>query len=134
MKLLAIGLVFGSALFSAPQKRNPTSPELMAFFNDACWNGKFVGKADTDVHCFRGMVSGQFVRDNHVVKSSRGTYGGETVFWVDKEGKLVYAYWDTHGGFSRGEMIPTKSGFESPAEHYRGQDGTKFTIKTRWLL
>lgn len=132
MQIPVLILLMGGSVLSA--KAGNTAPDLLAFFDNACWNGTFVGKKDTDVHCFRQMVNGRFVRDNHEVRSSRGHYGGETVFWVNEAGKLVYTYWDTRGGVSHGEMIPTKTGFESPAERYRGPNGTDMTIQTRWIL
>ena len=81
------------------------------------------------------MTNGHFVRDNHMVKSSPGTYGGETIFWWDaKDEVLKYHYFDTSGGMSSGVMRQTENGFVAPDETYEGQDGSKMVIRAQWNI
>lgn len=135
MKTLCVFTLFIAMATTAEAKQTPHVTEALKFFLNSCWEGKFVGSEDTDVHCFREMVDGRFVRDNHLVSSKKGKYGGETVFWWDEDGQhLKYTYWDTQGGISNGTMLPTTDGFESPDEVYEGTNGQRFTIRTRWLV
>lgn len=131
--LLTLLLIFPVSQGLA-QTQSPTTKALDYFLN-ACWHGQFIGSEDTDVHCYRQMVNSQFVRDNHMVNSTRGKYGGETIFWWDNEKQhLNYTYWDTNGGVSTGLMRKTEEGFVSPDETYEGRNGEKMVIRTRWLI
>lgn len=122
----------------------PSAPEAAAlidglsgfeFFAGSCWEGLFSDGQSQDRHCFRPVFDGQFVRDTHDVTGARGPYGGETIFSADPAtGRIQYTYWNTSGGISRGEMIPTETGFESPVETYDHPDGTHMKIASRWVI
>jgi hypothetical protein len=96
------------------------SPDLgnfkpMAFLVGSCWKGTFPDGKSTDEHCYEWLWGGKFIRDRHVVKSSRPDYEGETVFaWDDTKKQIVFWYFTNQGFYTTGTMEPRDEGLVVP--------------------
>jgi hypothetical protein len=108
------------------------SLEPLAFLAGHCWEGEFADGGGVDRHCFEWMYDGRFLRDRHVVSGQRGPYQGETIYRIDATAeRIVYHYYDSTGGYSTGEVIPSDGALRFPDERYE-QDGTELLLRTVW--
>lgn len=79
----------------------------MAFLVGSCWKGTFPDGKSTDEHCYEWLWGGKFIRDRHVVKSSRPDYEGETVFaWDATKKQIVFWYVTNQGFYTTGTLEP----------------------------
>jgi uncharacterized protein YndB with AHSA1/START domain len=116
---------------SAPE---PLRAELepLRFLLGHCWRGEF-GSGAVDTHCFESAYGGQHVRDRHEVTGEGKIYRGETLYsWDGAAKRVVYTYWNSSGGVSRGTMAATAAGLDFGDQLYTGADGGKMTISTLW--
>lgn len=120
------------ALLAAAQPMATPQLEPLAFLAGHCWEGRFAdGKVDT--HCFEPVYDGRYLRDRHAVTGAGSTYAGETLYaWDQAAGRVIYTYWNTSGGVSRGAMVPRGSVLDFGDEVYRGRDGQETRIATAW--
>ena len=92
-----------------------------------CWRGE-MKPGVIDTHCFEGVLGGAHVRDRHEVT---GGYAGETIYSWDGNA-IVYTYWNSLGGVSRGTATPVTGGLDFGAEVHRSADGREVRLATRW--
>lgn len=131
--IVAFSVTYTASAESPEKSDHPLS--VMDFFVGSCWDGVFSDGKSTDVHCLRPVYGGLYVRDNHRVEGARGPIGGETIFhWNAEARRILYTYWDTRGGVSQGELIPTENGLRSPEEVYEMPDGREMRIASSWVI
>jgi hypothetical protein len=106
--------------------------ERLGFLVGHCWRGEFPGGGERDTHCFESVYGGQHIRDRHEVSGGDGVYRGETLYSADASGAVVYTYWNSLGGVSRGTMHPEEHRLNFGDETYRGADGREVFISTFW--
>lgn len=99
------------------------------FLAGHCWRAEFKPGV-TDTHCFEHAMAGKHLRDRHEVT---GGYAGETLYsWDGKAGHVVYTYWNSLGGVSRGTMRPVGDRLDFSDEAYTGPNGEQARIATYW--
>lgn len=122
-----------SALFAATVAATP-QPGLapLDFLVGQCWEGRFES-GETDTHCFEPAYGGQHVRDRHRVTGGKRLYEGETLYsWDGKAGAVIFTYWNSLGGVSRGTMTAAGDRLDFGDQIYRAPDGRQHVIKTHW--
>lgn len=129
--LLACVLALAGVL-PARAEDNPLAP--FAFLH-GCWRGAFQGQAGvTDEHCFAPMLDGRFLRDAHVVRGAPEAYSGESIYAFDPETRrVVFSYYASDGGMSRGVAEVAADGFRFPADRYVGADGRVLNLREHWI-
>lgn len=121
------------ALAAAAQEPPALRAELapLGFLVGHCWRGA-LPTGETDTHCFEPVYGGEHVRDRHEVTGGSGVYAGETFYSADGDGGLAFAYFNSHGGVSRGTMRAGADAFHFGEEHYRGADGRRIALSVVW--
>lgn len=90
-----------------------------------CWRGTFPDGTATDTHCYEWVFGNKHIRDVHVVRNGAAAYRGETIYsWNAEDGRVIYRYWNSDGGFSDGDMVAGDDGtLTSAIERYVGENG-----------
>lgn len=132
MRPLLIPLLLSAA---AVQAAPVEALKPMAFLAGHCWKGDLIEGKQSDEHCFQWIYDGQALRDVHTVRTpGKPDYVGETTYYYDSQAKEVaFLYIENLGGYSRGTVVPTATGFEFPATQYVG-GGQALTYRVRWTL
>jgi len=120
--------VAAALALAAPATAEDAKPngqlQHMAFLAGSCWEGPFPDGKSTDVHCFKWVQGGQYLRDMHNVIGMNPPYYGETTYYWDFDAKVVnYIYWANNGGYSTGSSIAENGAVKYPNERYIGRDG-----------
>jgi uncharacterized protein YndB with AHSA1/START domain len=103
--------------------------EPLGFLAGHCWRGEIDASKSQDTHCFEPVYGGRHLRDRHEVEGPNGVYRGETLYsWNGSQ--IEYAYWNSDGGVSRGNMSPKPHGLDFGNETYRGPEGKTIRIST----
>lgn len=125
---MPIALLAALAAAAQPSLRSELKP--FERLSGHCWAGE-IAKGKRDVHCFEPVLGGQHVRDRHRVEGGGGVYEGETLYSWDGS-RIVFTYWNSLGGVSRGTMTARNAGFDFEDGSYKGPDGREIRYSTRW--
>jgi hypothetical protein len=123
------------ALVAAAAGAEPADQPLAPYaaLAGGCFRGAFPNGKDRDEHCWSWIYGGKHLRDVHVVTHGDGkpAYRGEAVYtWDGKQRRIVYRYWNSHGGYSDGWIEARDGALYSPEERYSGPDGKPRVIRS----
>jgi hypothetical protein len=115
-------------LFSAPTLAADVAPnealKHMSFLAGSCWEGPFPDGKSTDVHCYKWIQGGRYLREQNTLRGVTPPYSGETTYYWDHQTKTVrYVYWSNAGGYSTGSSVFENGVFTYPNEKYVGPEG-----------
>jgi hypothetical protein len=128
---MLIGLI---AALAASQSAAPVRAGLepLAFLVGHCWTASFPKKpGESDTQCFEAVFEGQHIRSRHHTSGSATVYRGETLFSYNGGG-VIFTYWNSLGGVSRGTMTAEGDRLNFGDESYTGPDGRKISFSTTW--
>ena len=97
-----------------------------------CFTGT-LPNGHVDVHCFRAIYGGAFIRDRHVVTGGAGPYCGQTLYApVRDEEPIRFWYWANSGDVREGTVLIRPGALVFP-ETVRSETGT-VDYRTTWQL
>jgi len=80
------------------------------------------------------MLGGRYLRDTHVVRGAPAPYSGESIYAYDAETqRIVFAYYASDGGMSRGVAQVSDDGFRFASDRYVGADGHVLNLREHWI-
>jgi hypothetical protein len=132
MRTLTLALLASFALATSATAGD--GPLALLNFFQGCWRGTFQGEgAVTDIRCFQPMLSGQYVRDTHVVHNGAEPYSGEAIYYLDAlTHQLSFAYYASDGGVMRGTGNVDEHGITFPPSQFVTADGQTLMWRSTW--
>ncbi|HMO75669.1 MAG TPA: hypothetical protein PKD99_15230 [Sphingopyxis sp.] len=127
--MLAVALAVAGVPVSAADETGPLAP--LRFLSGACWIAAYPGGRLADLQCFEPMENGRFLRARHIVLGSDPAYSGETVYYADgATGRLLFIYFTSLGGVSRGTVVAEADGLVFPDQWHVAADGSGLRLHT----